>query len=210
MAACGARAAAASCRRSACSHRLSATPNRNGHVAAFRARAARTRLDRGPQRRRSSIAGPTAMRSACAEIAAGTGSRSRRTSSSLARRVSRGRCCSKRRAPCPIVFAAVADPVGAGFVASLARPGGNVTGFCHFEYELARQMAGTAAARSLPGVIANGGPRQSAMPAHHGQFGAASRLRRRRSGWKCSPINAGTPTRSSAPSRRFAQASGGR
>ena len=29
----------------------------------------------------------------------------------------------------PIVFAVVADPVGSGFVASLARPGGNVTGF---------------------------------------------------------------------------------
>jgi putative tryptophan/tyrosine transport system substrate-binding protein len=29
----------------------------------------------------------------------------------------------------PIVFVAVADPVGAGFVKSLARPGGNATGF---------------------------------------------------------------------------------
>jgi ABC-type uncharacterized transport system substrate-binding protein len=34
----------------------------------------------------------------------------------------------------PIVFAIVADPVGAGFVDSLARPGGNVTGFTPFEY----------------------------------------------------------------------------
>jgi putative tryptophan/tyrosine transport system substrate-binding protein len=34
----------------------------------------------------------------------------------------------------PIVFAAVADPVAAGFVESLARPGGNVTGFMEFEY----------------------------------------------------------------------------
>jgi hypothetical protein len=34
----------------------------------------------------------------------------------------------------PIVFVAVADPVGAGFIDSLARPGGNATGFTAFEY----------------------------------------------------------------------------
>jgi putative tryptophan/tyrosine transport system substrate-binding protein len=37
----------------------------------------------------------------------------------------------------PIAFAAVADPVGAGFVDSLARPGGNATGFMVYEYSLA-------------------------------------------------------------------------
>ena len=36
----------------------------------------------------------------------------------------------------PIVFRDVADPVGAGFVESLARPGGNATGFILFEYSL--------------------------------------------------------------------------
>ena len=36
----------------------------------------------------------------------------------------------------PIVFANVIDPLGAGFVASLARPGGNTTGFSSFEYSL--------------------------------------------------------------------------
>ncbi len=48
----------------------------------------------------------------------------------------------------PIVFAAAADPVGAGFVDSLSRPGGNITGFMVFEYgfsgkwlELLKQIA---------------------------------------------------------------------
>jgi putative ABC transport system substrate-binding protein len=48
----------------------------------------------------------------------------------------------------PIVFTVVPDPVGAGFVQSLARPGGNATGFITFEYglsakwlELLRQVA---------------------------------------------------------------------
>jgi putative tryptophan/tyrosine transport system substrate-binding protein len=48
----------------------------------------------------------------------------------------------------PIVFAQVADPVGGGFVASLARPGGNITGFANFEcaigakwLELLKQIA---------------------------------------------------------------------
>ena len=36
----------------------------------------------------------------------------------------------------PIVFALVADPVGAGYVESLAQPGGNVTGFASFEYAI--------------------------------------------------------------------------
>ena len=37
----------------------------------------------------------------------------------------------------PIVLAQVIDPVGSGFVESMARPGGNVTGFTEFEYSLA-------------------------------------------------------------------------
>jgi len=48
----------------------------------------------------------------------------------------------------PIVFANVVDPVGAGFVASMARPGGNTTGFTNYEYgmsakwlELLKQIA---------------------------------------------------------------------
>jgi hypothetical protein len=40
----------------------------------------------------------------------------------------------------PIVFGGVADPVGQGFVASLARPGGNITGFSVFDAPIAGKM----------------------------------------------------------------------
>ena len=42
----------------------------------------------------------------------------------------------------PIVFALVVDPVGSGYVKSLARPGGNVTGFMQFEYSLSGKWLG--------------------------------------------------------------------
>ena len=59
----------------------------------------------------------------------------------------------------PIVFAAVADPIGAGIVDSLARPGGNATGFMLYEYnlsakwlEILRQLVPTA---TRVGVVRN-------------------------------------------------------
>jgi putative tryptophan/tyrosine transport system substrate-binding protein len=42
----------------------------------------------------------------------------------------------------PIVFAIVSDPIGTGFVASLARPGGNVTGFINIESSLSGKWLG--------------------------------------------------------------------
>jgi ABC-type uncharacterized transport system substrate-binding protein len=69
----------------------------------------------------------------------------------------------------PIVFAAVGDPVGIGLVDSLARPGGNVTGFMNFEYslsgkwlELLKQIA--------PRVTRATVLRNPAIPAGIGQF----------------------------------------
>src|SRR5262249_57220469 len=69
------------------------------------------------------------------------------------------------------VFAYVPDPVGAGFVDSLARPGGNATGFTPFEYsiggkwlELLKQMA--------PDVVRAAVLRDPAISAGIGQFGA--------------------------------------
>ena len=46
----------------------------------------------------------------------------------------------------PIVFAIVPDPVGAGFVERLSRPGGNATGFAMFEFT--KRKAGGSSSRS--------------------------------------------------------------
>jgi putative ABC transport system substrate-binding protein len=43
----------------------------------------------------------------------------------------------------PIVFALVPDPVGAGLVDNLARPGGNATGFALFEYSVGNHRTGS-------------------------------------------------------------------
>jgi putative ABC transport system substrate-binding protein len=57
----------------------------------------------------------------------------------------------------PIVFAQVSDPVKLGFVASLARPGGNITGFTTFEYSIGGKwlelLKDTAPATSQVAVI---------------------------------------------------------
>src|SRR3974377_1143264 len=42
----------------------------------------------------------------------------------------------------PIVFANVTDPVSGGFVASLAKPGGNITGFTVYDYSMAAKWGG--------------------------------------------------------------------
>ena len=71
----------------------------------------------------------------------------------------------------PIVFATVVDPVGGGLIDSLARPGGNVTGFLLYEYslgtkwlELLKQIA--------PNVTRVAVLRNAATPSGSGQFGA--------------------------------------
>jgi putative tryptophan/tyrosine transport system substrate-binding protein len=71
----------------------------------------------------------------------------------------------------PIVFVTVIDPVGAGFVANLARPGGNATGFTIYEYgmsgkwlELLKEIA--------PGVTRAAVLRDPAVASGIGQFGA--------------------------------------
>ena len=91
----------------------------------------------------------------------------------------------------PIVFTYVPDPVGAGYVDSLARPGGNATGFIAFEYsisakwlELLKQIA--------PGVTRAAVLRDPAITAGIGQFGAIQAMAPSL-GLEISPINVRDP-----------------
>ena len=71
----------------------------------------------------------------------------------------------------PIVFAGVADPVGAGFVDSLARPGGNATGFTSYEYSMSGKWLDLLK-EIAPGVKRVAVLRDPAISAGTGQFGA--------------------------------------
>jgi putative ABC transport system substrate-binding protein len=75
----------------------------------------------------------------------------------------------------PIVFVVVVDPVGAGFVASLAQPGGNATGFTIYEYsmsgkwlELLKEIA--------PNVTRVAVLRDPSVASGTGQFGAVQAM----------------------------------
>ena len=77
----------------------------------------------------------------------------------------------------PVIFLRVSDPVGAGFVNSLARPGGNITGITNFEdaiggkwlellKEIAPQMS-QAVVLAYPGMVAHEGLRRAIETAAH-------------------------------------------
>jgi putative ABC transport system substrate-binding protein len=69
----------------------------------------------------------------------------------------------------PLVFVLVPDPVGAGFVESLAQPGGNATGFLMFEYSLAGKWLGLLR-EVAPGVTRVAVLRDPTLTAGTGQF----------------------------------------
>jgi len=71
----------------------------------------------------------------------------------------------------PIVFTLVADPVGAGYINSLARPGGNVTGFTNFEYSIGSKWL-ELLREIMPGVKRVAVLRESFVASGPGQFGA--------------------------------------
>jgi ABC-type uncharacterized transport system substrate-binding protein len=71
----------------------------------------------------------------------------------------------------PIVFVMVPDPVGAGFVDSLARPGGNATGFLAYEYSLGAKWL-ELLKELAPRVTRAAVLRDSALASGPGQFAA--------------------------------------
>ena len=71
----------------------------------------------------------------------------------------------------PVVFAQVPDPVGAGFVNSLARPGGNTTGFITYEYGLSGKWL-ELLTQIAPSVTRAAVIRDPAVSAGTGQWGA--------------------------------------
>ena len=72
----------------------------------------------------------------------------------------------------PIVFAIVPDPVGAGYVASLARPGGNATGFTSFEYGIGLKWLEKLLKQVIPALTRVAVIRDPSITAGIGQWGA--------------------------------------
>jgi putative ABC transport system substrate-binding protein len=70
----------------------------------------------------------------------------------------------------PVVFPVVGDPVGAGYVGSLARPGGNATGFMAYEYSLSGKWV-ELLKQIAPGVSRVAVLRDPTTPTGIGQFG---------------------------------------
>jgi putative ABC transport system substrate-binding protein len=92
----------------------------------------------------------------------------------------------------PIVFANVIDPVGAGFVASLARPGGNTTGFSAFEYSLSGKWL-ELLKELAPNVTRVGVVRDPSLTAGVGQYAVIQALAPQSLGAELTPIDGRDP-----------------
>ena len=107
----------------------------------------------------------------------------------------------------PIVFAAVADPVGAGFVDSLARPGGNTTGFISLEYGLSAKWI-ELLKEIAPGTTRAAVLRDPTITAGIGQF-AAIQTAAPSLGVEVSPINVRDPGEIADAVMAFARSANG-
>jgi putative ABC transport system substrate-binding protein len=88
----------------------------------------------------------------------------------------------------PIVFVNVIDPVGAGYVARLARPGGNATGFTAFEYSLSGKWL-ELLKEIAPNLTRIAILRDPALAAGIGQFAAIQAMAPSSLGVELSPID---------------------
>jgi putative ABC transport system substrate-binding protein len=104
----------------------------------------------------------------------------------------------------PIVFTATPDPIGAGFVDSLARPGGNATGFSNFDYNIAGKWL-ELIQQITPGVTRVAVIRDPATPQGIGQFSAVNAVASSL-GLDVSPINASEPSEVERTITAFAHA----
>src|SRR5207344_928730 len=91
----------------------------------------------------------------------------------------------------PIVFAVVVDPMGAGFINKLSRPGGNATGFMMFDYSLSGKWV-ELLRQVTPGVMEVAVLRDTSASAGVGQF-AVIQAFARPLGLEVITINAGDP-----------------
>jgi putative tryptophan/tyrosine transport system substrate-binding protein len=101
----------------------------------------------------------------------------------------------------PIIFANVIDPVGAGFVVSLARPGGNTTGFTAFEYSISGKWLGLLK-EVVPNLKRVAVVRDPLISAGIGQFAAIQTLA---SGLEITAINPRDPAELRKAMETFAQ-----
>src|SRR5262249_7793546 len=107
----------------------------------------------------------------------------------------------------PIVFAGIGDPVAAGYVESLARPGGNATGFTVYEYSIGGKWLELLKEVS-PSVTRVAVIRDSSIAAGPGQFGAIQALAPSL-GVELRPVDVRDAGEIERALATFAQASGG-
>ena len=107
----------------------------------------------------------------------------------------------------PIVFAHAVDPVGAGFVDSLARPGGNATGFTLFEYSMSAKWL-ELLKEIAPRVTRVAVLRDPVLAAGTGQFGAIQSVAPS-FGVELKPVNVRDPSEIERAVTAFASLSNG-
>ena len=107
----------------------------------------------------------------------------------------------------PIVFANVPDPVGSGLVETLARPGGNATGFMLFEYNLSGKWP-ELLKQIVPGATRVGVVRDPALPFAIGQYAIIQSVAPSL-GLEVSPINMGEAAEVERAVAAFARSRGG-